>query len=212
MGRDKALLPHPEGGSWLERQVRLLAGLGAPVTLLSSWPAHLETAADLGESLRLQGVALELLREPTGEPGRPPAGPLVALARLMEAHPDERLLLCPIDMPALTLSGLQEMLLASAADPASIWIAAPDQPGTPPQPLVGLYPSDANRRRRLGKALAHGERALLRWLAGERTRRHPLPSAQLMNVNTPEDWSVWRAMGDPSGAASPTSPAPGGKS
>ena len=24
MGRDKALLPHPEGGTWLERTLRLL--------------------------------------------------------------------------------------------------------------------------------------------------------------------------------------------
>ena len=28
MGRDKALLPHPEGGTWLERSLGLLADVG----------------------------------------------------------------------------------------------------------------------------------------------------------------------------------------
>ncbi|MFN9622639.1 MAG: molybdenum cofactor guanylyltransferase [Cyanobacteriota bacterium] len=196
MGRDKALLPHPEGDTWLERQLRLLAALGAPVTLLSGWPAHHERAAALGTPLPSRGVPLELLPEPLVSPDRPgggkPAGPLVALARLMEAHPEEHLLLCPIDRPALTLHSLRALVAASSAEPAAIWIAAPDQPGVPPQPLVGLYPSDANRRRCLGEALARGERGLQRWLAGERTRLVTLPASDLANVNTPEEFRAWR--------------------
>ena len=35
MGHDKALLPHPEGGTWLSRSLLLLAQLEAPITLLS---------------------------------------------------------------------------------------------------------------------------------------------------------------------------------
>ncbi|MEB3183382.1 MAG: NTP transferase domain-containing protein, partial [Cyanobacteriota bacterium] len=38
MGRDKALLPHPEGGTWLERTLRLLAQLESPITVLSRHP------------------------------------------------------------------------------------------------------------------------------------------------------------------------------
>ncbi|MFM7465102.1 MAG: NTP transferase domain-containing protein, partial [Cyanobium sp.] len=116
MGRDKACLPHPEGGTWLERQLRLLAGLGAPLTLLSGWPAHHEQAAALAPGL---GVNLELLPEP-----QPPSGPLTALGRLMEAHPEERLLLCPIDMPALTPECLRALLAAARATPGAIGIAA----------------------------------------------------------------------------------------
>ena len=198
MGRDKALLPHPEGGTWLERQLRLLAGLGAPVTLLSGWPAHLENAAPLVGSPGLQGVALELLGEPLGRQGeKDPAGPLVALARLMEAHPDERLLLCPIDLPALTLPCLRALLDATDADPDAIWIATPEETGAPPQPLVGIYPSDAKHRQSLGEALARGERGLQRWLAGERTRRYTLPSTTLANMNTFEVWQAWKGMGNP---------------
>jgi molybdopterin-guanine dinucleotide biosynthesis protein A len=197
MGGDKALLPHPEGGTWLERQLRLLAGLGAPVTLLSGWPAHLEQAAALVDPLASLGVPLERLREPLGPRARPgettPAGPLVALARLMDAHPEERLLLCPIDLPALTLPCLRALLDATSADPTAIWIAIPDEKGARPQPLVGLYPSHGTRRRRLGEALARGERGLQRWLAGETTRQVPLPPGALVNVNTPEELRVWEA-------------------
>ncbi|MEB3260182.1 MAG: NTP transferase domain-containing protein, partial [Cyanobacteriota bacterium] len=149
LGRDKALLPHPEADTWLERQLRLLAALGAPVSLLSSWPAHRERAAALVAPFAALGAPLELL----SEPGEARAGPLVALARLMATHPEARLLLCPIDLPALTADHLRELLAASRADPAAIWIAAPDLPSLPPQPLVGLYPSDAERRQRLGAAL-----------------------------------------------------------
>lgn len=180
MGRDKALLPHPEGGTWLERQLRLLAGFAAPVSLLSGWPAHLERASALAPGL---GVDLELLREP-----QPPQGPLLALGRLMEAHPEQRLLLCPVDMPALTAQSLGLLLEAASAAPGAIWIAAAERP----QPLLGLYPSDAPHRQSLQAALARGERGLQRWLAGEVAHSLALPAATLANLNTPDDLSRWR--------------------
>jgi molybdopterin-guanine dinucleotide biosynthesis protein A len=200
MGRDKALLPHPEGGTWLERQLRLLGGLGAPVSLLSGWPSHLALANALAAPLAALGVELELLPEPrAGAPERPerPEGPLVALGRLLEAHPDERLLLCPIDMPALTPPCLEALLEAARSDGDAIWIARPegskDQPTPQPQPLLGLYPGNAGRRRSLAAALARGERSLQRWLAGEAVRTVALPARALANVNTPQELDAWRA-------------------
>ncbi|MEB3156367.1 MAG: NTP transferase domain-containing protein [Cyanobacteriota bacterium] len=202
MGRDKALLPHPEADTWLERQLRLLAGLGAPVSLLSGWPVHRERAAGLVASFAALGTPLELLPEPEEPPPgdgstsprgeRRPAGPLVALAHLMAVHPEARLLLCPIDLPALGLAHLKELLTASRADPDALWIAAPDHPALPPQPLVGLYPSDAARRQRLGAAVERGERGLRRWLAAEVVRIHPLPAMALTNVNTEAELAAWQ--------------------
>jgi molybdopterin-guanine dinucleotide biosynthesis protein A len=199
MGRDKALLPHPEGGTWLERQLRLLAELGAPVSLLSGWPDHLERAAALAAPLARRGVELELPPEPTPaleplapSPSQRPQGPLVALGRLMEVHPDARLLLCPIDMPALTLPCLRALLDASSAVPAAIWITGADQPPPRPQPLLGLYPSDARHRQSLGEALQRGERSLQRWLAGEVVHSLSLPAAALANLNTPLELDRWR--------------------
>ncbi|MEB3260514.1 MAG: molybdenum cofactor guanylyltransferase [Cyanobacteriota bacterium] len=188
MGHDKALLLHPEGGTWLERQLRLLAGLGAPVTLLSGWPAHLARATALAGPFAAAGVELELLLEPHG-----PLGPLVALNRLMDAHPNERLLLCPTDMPALTPACLQALLDAASATPNAIWIASADVPPGRRQPLLGLYPSDARPHQSLRRAVARGERGLQRWLAGEPVHALPLPAAALANVNTPQELDAWRA-------------------
>ncbi|MFS6826746.1 NTP transferase domain-containing protein [Cyanobium sp. ATX-6F1] len=70
MGRDKALLPHPEGGSWLERSLRLLAQLEAPISVLSRHPSHLELARAIAPSL---AVPLEALEEPA--PWEGPCGP-----------------------------------------------------------------------------------------------------------------------------------------
>ena len=135
MGRDKALLPHAEGGTWLERTLLLLARLNAPITLLSRHRAHL----DLAEELALQlapGAPMKALAEPP-----PWEGPLLALHRLMEQHPDERLLLCPVDMPDLSLAALQALLAGTATgSPIRLQLA---HDGERLQPLLGLYPSSA---------------------------------------------------------------------
>lgn len=181
MGTDKALLPHPEGGTWLERSLQLLATTGAPLTLFSRWPRHLEIGARLTQDLAANGVTLELLPEP-----EPAQGPLWALGRLMEQHPDQRLLLCPVDMPALSASVLAALQTASAAAPALIHLA---DDGERLQPLLGVYPSDVGHRQRLRLALEAGERRWLGWLAGERLMPLLLDPVLLANVNTPEQLS-----------------------
>lgn len=179
MGQDKALLPHPDGGSWLERTLRLLATTGAPLTLLTRWPQHRQLAAALGPELAAAGVTLELLAEP-----EPAAGPLLALARLMAHHPDQRLLLCPVDMPGLKAEVLRALVAATTADPCTIHLA---DDGERLQPLLGVYPSDGRHRRRLEQALAAGERRLLGWLGSESVQPLSFDPALLVNVNTVEE-------------------------
>ena len=169
MGRDKALLPHPEGGCWLERSLQLLAGLQAPITLLSRWPDHLERAK------ALQLPQLEAISEPA-----PWEGPLLALHRLMQRHPEQRLLLCPVDMPALTLSSLQALVGAGADEPDTIQLA---HDGERLQPLLGVYPSTTARRRDLTEAIAQGQRRLQGWLAQQPCRSVALDPASIRNVN-----------------------------
>ena len=240
MGRDKALLPHPEGGCWLERTLRLLAALQLPITLLSRHPEHLLLARRLGEAwgrlepdsggllaasppsspapspcalppLQVAGEAevapgaktppwaglaepraeaqaargsavppLEALAEPP-----PWEGPLLALHRLMQRHPQQRLLLCPVDMPWLTLEALQRLVAASEADPMVIQLA---HDGERLQPLLGIYPGQACRRSALGAAIAKGERRLQTWLADQPCRALQLDTQALRNVNRPQQW------------------------
>ena len=185
MGRDKALLPHRDGGTWLDHSLRRLVDLGVPVTLFSGHPDHLQRAAAFGG-------AVTAIHEPP-----PHEGPLQALARLMALHPGERLLLCPVDMPHLDATSLRALVAAAASDPdpATIHLA---HDGERLQPLLGLYPATADRSRRLAAHLATGDRSLQRWLAGERWRPLMLPAAALRNINRPAELiAADRAAADP---------------
>ena len=177
MGRDKALLPHPEGGTWLERNLRLLAQLEAPITLLSRHPAHLELAQSL------HPIAITALAEPP-----PWEGPLLALHRLMQQHPDERLLLCPVDMPELTLAALHTLLAAAgdAAAAGSLTRLHLAHDGERLQPLLGLYPSSAPISTHLAAAVERGERRLQSWLASQPYQAVPLDPLAIRNVNRPQ--------------------------
>ncbi len=175
MGQDKALLPHPEGGSWLERQLRLLASLGEPVTLLTRHSCHLALADRLAE----QGIrVLQPIREPQQQ-----RGPLLALQSLLDCYPDARILLCPVDMPWLQPAALAHLLEAGSQSEA----IALAHDGERTQPLLGLYPATAERRRRLGRFTQAGGLGLQRWLAQETLQLVPLPADQLRNCNHPED-------------------------
>jgi molybdopterin-guanine dinucleotide biosynthesis protein A len=173
MGRDKALLPHPEGGCWLERTLGLLGELELPITLLSRHREHLARAEALAER---SGLRIQAIEEPP-----PWEGPLRALERLMALHPDSRLLLCPVDLPHLTRAALDTLRAAAeaagdeaagAVDGAPGLLLAHD--GERLQPLLGVYPSNTALHRDLTSCLAGGERRLQRWLA-----RHPHSTVQL---------------------------------
>lgn len=172
MGRDKALLPHPEGGTWLSRSLLLLEKLDAPITLLSRWPAHLA----LAEALAVPSLSA-IAEQPPWE------GPLLALHRLMELHPCERLLLCPVDMPNLSLATLQTLLMAAAKNPKRPHLA---HDGQRLQPLLGLYPSSAPISSHLAAVVERGERRLQHWLTEQPHQAVLLDPHTIRNVNRPE--------------------------
>jgi len=183
MGRDKALLPHPEGSTWLERQLRLLLALDHPLTLCTRHSAHGALAEALVGPLAVAGGSappLSVFQEPP-----PWEGPLRALARLMERHPGEHLLLCPVDMPWLDRATLQALI--AAASPLAQGPIHLAHDGRRLQPLLGVYPATVVRQQRLNDALERGERGLQRWLAGEHWRPVLLPGGSLSNINTPEE-------------------------
>ena len=174
MGTDKALLPHPAGGTWLEFSLARLAALPLPITLLSHHRAHHDLARPLRDG---QGQPITVLEEPP-----PREGPLLALDRLMAHHPGEGLLLCPVDMPWLEVAALEA--LVGAAAPAAIHLA---HDGRRLQPLLGVYPAHPGLRERLHAFTAAGGRRLQDWLAGEVVVPVALPPAGLRNANTPDD-------------------------
>lgn len=175
MGRDKALMPHPEGGTWLERTLRLLAQLNVPITLFSRHAAHRALAQELADALALP--QLEAIAEPP-----PWEGPLLALHRLMERHPGQRLLLCPVDMPALNGTALRQLLAEAAAEPSTIHLA---QGGAQLQPLLAVLPASPALMQHLAEAVSSGERRLQSWLQHHPCRAVPLDPAALHNCNRP---------------------------
>jgi molybdopterin-guanine dinucleotide biosynthesis protein A len=178
MGRDKGLLPHPAGGTWLDFSLARLATLPAPITLLSHHPAHHALA---GRHRDGKGGVIEALEEPP-----PREGPLLALDRLMEHHPDQTLLLCPVDMPWLEVAGLGALVTAATSPtaPGAIHLA---HDGIRLQPLLGVYPAHACHRQALRAFTAAGGRRLQDWLAGMEVVAVPLPPRGLRNANHPDD-------------------------
>ena len=74
MGRDKALLPHPNGGVWLSELVNQLRALSLPVVVVSGHSSH--------QQLLHGRAGVELLDEqPAG------LGPLHALGQLVRGTP-----------------------------------------------------------------------------------------------------------------------------
>lgn len=215
MGTDKALLPHHDGDSWLERTLLLLLQLEMPVTLLSRHPQHLRLALALqpatmtasapagssgsaGRSGDLPPRATAGRAAPSSSPQpvdlpprltaiaepEPWEGPLLALQRLMEHYPDQRLLLCPVDMPWLSPEVLRSLLQAADEQPQRIHLA---HDGERRQPLLGVYPSGAPLRADLSAAVQRGERRLQSWLAAQDCREVRLEPGALRNVNGPRD-------------------------
>lgn len=173
MGRDKALIPHPEGGNWLMRTLELLARLKAPITLFSRHQNHLELAKSVEIKFANQGVVLDIVVE------HPPwQGPLIALNRLMQIYPDQCLLICPVDMPKLNYKVLKHLI--TEAKPTGIYVA---HDGNRSQPLLGIYCSDAVTRTHLNKTVMEGERKLISWLSQIAHKNVQLEQTALVNIN-----------------------------
>ncbi|MBM5799363.1 MAG: molybdenum cofactor guanylyltransferase [Cyanobacteria bacterium K_DeepCast_35m_m2_023] len=176
MGRDKALLPHPAGGTWLEHTLRQLAALQAPITVLSRHRSHGELAEAFG---LCQGLMVEAIAEPP-----PWEGPLLALSRLAARYPSCRLLICPVDMPGLNRASLETLVAAAAQQPELIHVA---HDGERLQPLLALLPAAESWRQTLAAAIADGERRWQRWLFAQPSQPVPLAQQAMRNINTPDE-------------------------
>jgi molybdopterin-guanine dinucleotide biosynthesis protein A len=111
----------------------------------------------------------------------------------MRHHPNQLLLLCPVDMPALDLATLRQLLQAASStdlsqlDPSQTSLIHVAHDGSQAQPLLGLYPADGRHRRSLEASLAGGERSLQRWLAVVGSQAVALRAGPLLNANRPGD-------------------------
>ena len=171
MGRDKALLPHPHGGSLLQHTCALALATGLETVCLSRADQghrhHLATAPALGP--------VRVLEE------QPPwEGPLLALAKLMTTYPDRPMLLLACDLP-----NLSPPLLNALAAPLPPRHARLTTDGAQQQPLLASYGSDLAAT--LHQAVAAGVRSFREWLPGLQVEWLRVSSTALVNLNRPQD-------------------------
>ena len=171
MGQDKALMPHPSGGVWLTALVTTLQQVGLPVTVLTRHASHLQVLA------AITGVAMVVEPEPW-------KGPLMALGKVLSEKKGLPLLVCPVDMPLLTVSAVQLLIQAWIGQPDAVAVA---DDGVRLQPLLAVIPSGQPFQPTLQCCLESGELRWLTWLSKVPHQRVKLPADALVNVNGPED-------------------------
>ena len=171
MGRDKALLPHAAGGTWLEHITGLLNSLDLPVLVLTIHPSHeqlLQTS---------QGVTVQ-------RDAKPGTGPLQAIAPVFPADQQQALLIAPVDMPELQADGLRQLISIWHQQPTAAAVA---HDGERLQPLLGIYPGGTKQRQSMLETLAAGHNSWMTWLDQIDYRAVSLPPGQLRNCNHPND-------------------------
>ena len=178
MGEDKALLPHPEGGTLLSRAAALLAGLCDEVWLLS------------GSGERYPGLALPELEDPL--PGLGPLGGIAAALARTDSRPA---LLVPVDLPALQSEHIRRLRDAFWETEPGL-AAAVDSAGR--LSALGVWHPRAAARVEI--ALARERLSLRQLAAGLTVVRVTLPDAALVNWNRPEDRSLRREDSSPPAA------------
>ena len=174
MGRDKALIPHPQGGCWLTRSIELSRKQGLAVHVVSSHSSH-----DLLASA-LDGVTCR------SDPF-PGMGPLAALSAVFGKTKALGLLVMPVDMPWLESSTLDQLIGVWRENPS---VAVVSHDGNRLQPLFAIYPNDSVYRTTMLLQLASDQLRMLDWLHQVPYQTLVLPEALLRNANCPADLAV----------------------
>ena len=172
MGRDKALLPAPGGGTLVERVARRVGRAAGSAILVG----HPRRYASLG-----------FPAIPDLYPGEGPLGGILTALRHTSADWN---LLTACDMPGLTESFLRELL--DAAERSHAEALLPVGPGGRLEALCGVYRKSA--RAALETAFAAGVRQLSAAAGGvPGLLTIPFEVSEVsifQNVNTPEEWAV----------------------
>ena len=174
MGRDKALIPHPQGGCWLTRSIELSRKQGLAVHVVSSHSSH-----DLLASA-LDGVTCR------ADPF-PGMGPLAALSAVFGKTKALGLLVMPVDMPWLESTTLDQLIGVWRENPS---VALVTHDGNRLQPLFAIYPNDSVYRTTMLLQLASDQLRMLDWLHQVPYQTLVLPEALLRNANCPADLTV----------------------
>ncbi len=170
MGRDKAGLPHPDGGTFLQHAIDRLRIVCEEIGLSTSPGQTLSAREDVGRVV-----------DPVSYRG-PMIGVVECLADA-ERRGLDACLFTPVDMPDLTADPLR--LLRNAWIQSRHLVCGLDEGSGRLQPLVAIYPVAFLET--LRRAAASQDRSLSRWLSSQDPVLVPLPARACRNVNTPDE-------------------------
>jgi molybdopterin-guanine dinucleotide biosynthesis protein A len=179
MGRPKATLPHPEGGTLVEHVVGVVRQHGGWIDEV----VLLGRCAELPHSLSAVRVLDDVCSN---------GGPLAGLCSLLEYARDTWALLLACDMPRLRGPLLERLHGPAGAEHDAVLFRRPDRPGTfhtccalyHPRVLPAAQRELRHGRGRLQSALTAGRMKALNPTAAE--------EQMLINLNTPADYArLW---------------------
>jgi len=183
MGENKALLPHPHGGHFVEHVARVVSAHADETVLLGHLP---DAPAGVAHLVSLDDAL-------------PGGGPLAGLVSLLRAGGDGWRLLVACDLPLLNGATLQRLLDAATDDADAV--AFRDDSDGKLHTCAALYHTRALGAAERELAGARRMQALLRRL---RTTilipTHPRETRSLTNVNSPAEYAALARDMDGAGA------------
>lgn len=171
MGRDKATMPHPRGGTMVEHTIAAVSGRCAPVFVIA---APGQALPDLGEAQILRDEARGV-------------GPLLATGRGLRAAAAaglHRAFVCAVDMPELSAAVIDALAGYDGVDVVLPWDGRDHY-------LAGIYRTGLAGH--IDGLIDAGERAMRALTNSVLTQRVVMPpSLALSNVNTDADLRALR--------------------
>jgi molybdopterin-guanine dinucleotide biosynthesis protein A len=169
MGRNKAMLPHPAGGTYADHAIGRLTGLCDHVCFA-------------GQSLPDQG-SVTVIEDPVRYRG--PATGIASALSFAWHNGCQACLVTPLDMPLLQMDDLARLRRAWTRE-SKLCCAVVEQTKRL-QPLVAIYP--AALRAEIQQLADSENRSLRRWIEDRGFTQVTLSADACRNINTPEDLS-----------------------
>lgn len=177
MGRDKAVLLHPDGRTLARRTFDLLLEAGCETVVLS-----LRHDQEIPEGFS-DVEDLSVVCDPAGES----VGPIAGIVSGMRLHEDADWLVLACDLPRLDLATLST--LVDSKKVGEKFLSYRSEFDGLPEPLCALYASDSLPV--LEQAQADDFRCPRKILIRNDCRLlEPVTRRALDNANTPEDWAT----------------------
>ena len=175
MGQEKALLRHPNGGTFLQHAVNRLAAITTQVCIAGVCdPSDQLGVKVLPDSIKHAGPVTGIV------------GALTFLDSQITEQKDRSILVTPVDMPWLKESVLNDLVAAWQRNSKLTCLIS--QSGNRIQPLVAIYRlADLNSLQVLASS---DDRSLYRWIKDREHQTVVADDRSCHNVNTPEDLEV----------------------